>query len=191
MSRGFFTNIHIRRANQATLEQELSDAFDKYSDMLYRHALLRVSNAEQAEDLMQDTFMKCWDYACKHKKVSNWRALLYKIINNLIIDYYRKKKSSSLDMLLEKEGVNDGSFTDLIDEPNIAEQIDMANDIKILKENLNKLQQQDKDIVILRMIDKLSAKEVAKLLNITPNSVHVRLHRALKMLKVYYKDTVL
>ena len=64
---------------------------------------------------MQDTFCKSWDYIQKGGEVRNYKPFLYRILNNLIIDEYRKKKSVSLDEILERDGVTEGNCDELFD----------------------------------------------------------------------------
>lgn len=55
-----------------------------------------------SEDLVQVTFMKTWSYLVKGGKIDVMKGFLYHVLNNLIVDEYRKHKTSSLDLLLEK-----------------------------------------------------------------------------------------
>jgi len=129
--------------------------------------------------------MKTWDYARKEKSIKNWRALLYRILNNLIIDEYRKKKSVSLDALLEEEGATESHFEELsiggLDEEEA--RLDSLKRVDSLHEVLDKLTEEERDIVTIRIVDDLSASEAAEILNIKTNLVHVRLHRALAKIK--------
>jgi len=186
MGRSFFTKKQDAQSVQEKLERELSQAFDEYADALYRHAFFRTSDAEQSQDLVQQAFMKAWDSARNAGEVSNWRALLYKIMNNLIIDYYRKKKTLSLDKMLEEDEVPEGAIDGLVQDADFETKFDRAQDLERLSATLNSLQEQDKNIIIMRVIDNMPAKEVAKILDIKENAVHTRLHRALAKLKATF-----
>ena len=76
-------------------EKAFLEAFESYSDALFRHASFRISDRERAYDLTQDTFLKAWDYLAGGGTVKQYKSFLYRILHNLIIDEYRKKKSSS------------------------------------------------------------------------------------------------
>jgi len=186
MGRSFFTKKQDAQSVQEKLEREFSQAFDEYADALYRHAFFRTNNAEQSQDLVQQAFMKSWDSARKSGKVSNWRALLYKIMNNLIIDYYRKRKDLSLDKILEEDEMPEGAIDGLVQDADFESEFDKAEELKKLSAELNSLQENDKNIIIMRVIDNMPAKEVAKILDIKENAVHTRLHRALERLKAKF-----
>ena len=76
-------------------------AFEEYSDALFRHASLRVSDRERSVDLVHDTFTTVWGYVRGGHEIEQFRPFLYKVLNNLIIDEYRKRKEASLDAILE------------------------------------------------------------------------------------------
>ncbi|PIT91496.1 hypothetical protein COU17_00070 [Candidatus Kaiserbacteria bacterium CG10_big_fil_rev_8_21_14_0_10_49_17] len=168
-----------------TREEVFTSAFDEYSDALFRHCFFRISNKERAQELVQDAFMKAWDYVSGGGEVKQYRPFLYKVLNNLIVDEYRKKKSSSLDALLEQDGVSEGSFDDL-HSGSLAEveaQVDARRDAEEFTEALKELPEKYRTVVTLRYIDGLQPKEIADLLEETQNVVSVRIHRGVEQLK--------
>jgi DNA-directed RNA polymerase specialized sigma24 family protein len=87
-------------------EERFLHAFEEYGDALFRHAMVRISDRERAIDLVHDTFTKVWSYVKNGHAVEQYRPFLYKVLNNLIIDEYRKQREQSLDALLAQEGGN-------------------------------------------------------------------------------------
>src|SRR5690242_12894969 len=83
------------------IEQQFLKAFDELSEPLFRHLYFRVYSKQRAEELLQDTFMKTWNYLRGGKEVENLKAFLYRVANNLAIDESRKHKEQSLETLLE------------------------------------------------------------------------------------------
>ncbi len=162
-------------------EASFLKAFDEYNDALFRHALLRVSNREKAIDLVHDTFTKVWTYLRGGYEIDNFRPFLYKVLNNLIIDEYRRRKESSLDALLEIDGVDEGSFDDLSE--STAEALAATIDGKKAFELLEEMPDQYKEVIILRFVDQLGPREISELIEESENVVSVRIHRGLKMLR--------
>mgnify|MGYP001611970769 CR=1 FL=1 len=162
-------------------EQTYLEAYDKYADAIYRHCFFRVFSKEKAEELAQDTFMKTWEYLADGKEVENLRAFLYRVANNLIIDYSRKKKEERLDSLLETspdmEPAYDGR--DNLESDELAREV--LSKFKDLRES-------DRDILTMRFVDELDLREIAEALEITPNNVSVRLNRAVKALREQLDD---
>ena len=89
-------------AEKLNLQLVMTAAHADFEKDLTRHAQFRASDAMVCEDLVQDTFMKTWVYLVKAGKIDLMKPFLYHILNCLIIDEYRKKKSTSLDVLLDK-----------------------------------------------------------------------------------------
>ncbi len=158
-------------------------AFDKYADALFRYACMRLSNRDRATDLTQDTFIKVWDHICAGNDISNWKAFLYRVLNNLIIDEYRRSKSDSLDTLLESDF---GSGNVLLSVGSRREKEETLDDellIEKVRALIPKLPENYRLALSLRYVDNLTPKEVAHVLGISENSASVRIHRAVARLR--------
>ena len=82
----------------------LTDAYAQYMKELKVSAFYKVHDTALSEDLVQDTFMKTWLYLVKGGKIKMMRAFLYHVLNNLVVDEYRRQKNKavSLDVIAEK-----------------------------------------------------------------------------------------
>jgi RNA polymerase sigma-70 factor (ECF subfamily) len=161
-------------------ERKYLDSYDEYADAIFRYCYFKVSDYDQARDLTQDTFMKVWQEVRTGTEIENHRAYLYRIATNLVIDYYRKKKTSSLDVLTE-------AGFDPSDERNKTVLEDKV-EVRIVKEVLQKLDDKYREPVFLRYIEEMSPKEIAKILDLSENVVSVRIHRGLKQLQELMKE---
>ena len=165
------------------LEDAFVEAFDTYADALFRHACFRVGSRERATDLSQEAFIKTWDYVRGGGEVRHWKSFLYHVLNNLIIDSYRKAKEESLDALLEYDVpahsalVADGSRTET--ENRFDEQLLMEK----VRAHIPRLPETYRLPVTLRYVDGFSPKEIAALLNLSENVVSVRIHRGVAQLR--------
>lgn len=162
-------------------EERFLQAFDEYGDALFRHAYIRVSDREKAIDLVHDTYTKVWSYVRAGHEIESFRPFLYKVLNNLIVDEYRKRKESSLDAILDQEGVSEGVFNELTEDntDSLVAELDGRRAFELLKT----LSDEYREVVTLRFVDGLGPKEIAELIEETENVVSVRLHRALKALR--------
>lgn len=156
-------------------------AFEEYSDALFRHAFLRISDREKAIDVVHDTYTKVWSYVRSGHEVETFRPFLYKVLNNLIIDEYRKTKEASLDALLDIDGVDEGSFDDLTS--NTVESLAATLDGKQAFALLEELPDVYREVIVLRFVDELGPKEISNLIEESENVVSVRLHRGLRLLR--------
>src|ERR1700685_683804 len=88
----------------ARVEREFMLAYEDHADALFRHVLLRVREREKAKDIVQDAFSKTWIYLSEGNTIDHIKAFLFRVANNLIVDWARKKKSSSLDIMMDEDG---------------------------------------------------------------------------------------
>src|SRR3989344_7048872 len=79
----------------------LTEAHGNYNTKLNAHAFFKTNDHSIGEGLVQDTFIKTWKYLVKGGKIDVMKAFLYHILNQLIIDHYRKHTTESLDGLQE------------------------------------------------------------------------------------------
>ncbi len=157
-------------------EKAFIKAYDDYADAIYRYSYLRTSSKEQAEDVTQETFVKTWRYLAEGNVVENIRALLYKIATNVIIDQSRKKKEERLDLLLEDKKIPEPSHEGHKD----MERMTLLHEVR---EVIDELGDEDKEMIIWRYWDDLDPKEIAEITGLTPNHVSVKIHRAMKSLQ--------
>ncbi|PIR82345.1 hypothetical protein COU20_02885 [Candidatus Kaiserbacteria bacterium CG10_big_fil_rev_8_21_14_0_10_59_10] len=173
----------MQRTPHEEQEAVFLKAFSEYSDKLFRHAVYRTGNRERAVELAQDTFLKAWDYVQKGGEVRQLRSFLYRILNNLIIDEYRKSKEQSLDELLEDDT---GALERTMSEGDVAEAeetLDKNAAVGRIREIIPRLPEAYRTAVTLRYVDGLTPKEIAALLNVSENVVSVRIHRGVAKLK--------
>jgi DNA-directed RNA polymerase specialized sigma24 family protein len=87
---------------ELTLQSTLTSAHLNYGEKLNTHAFFKLNDHALSEDLVQDTFIKTWKYLVKGGKIDIMKSFLYHILNDLIVDEYRKHKITSLESLSKK-----------------------------------------------------------------------------------------
>jgi RNA polymerase sigma-70 factor (ECF subfamily) len=121
--------------------------------------------------------MKTWLYLVKGGKIDMMKAFLYHILNNLIIDEYRKRKTSSLDTLLEKGFEPSTGNTD-----QLINTLDGKTALLLIK----RLPEAYRKIMRMRYIQDLSIQEISLITGQSKNNIAVKLHRGLEKLKILY-----
>lgn len=164
-----------------TQEASFLKAFDEYADALFRHASYRLSDRERAIEIVHDTFTKVWGYIKKGHHIDAYKPFLYRVLNNLIIDEYRRRKELSLDAILDEEYAAEGAIDDLT--TGGIEELTFSLDAKRAADLLAEVPVMYREVLVLRYIDGLGPKEISGLLEETENIVSVRIHRGLKMLR--------
>jgi len=161
-------------------EKAFLEAFDQHADALYRHCYFRVSDPETARDIVSETFTKTWDYLVKGNTIENMRPFLYRTLNHLIIDEYRRKSAESLDALLDEHEVPESAFEELVE--GSRDDIEFALDARQVHELVRSMPAQYRDVVVMRYFDGLPPAEIAELTQQPVNTVSVRIHRGLAWL---------
>lgn len=163
--------------------QDFEKIYLKYSDKIYRYVYLNTSDPYLSEDITSETFLRIWKNWEKIKP-DFMQALLYKTAKNILIDHYRKHgniKKVSLEETLEK-GIEPSYDEDLIERITNDENIKRVNQaIKTLPDNL-------KEVLILRFINDLSAKEAAEIMDTSEVNIRVLQYRGLKQLRKVIKN---
>ncbi|MDO8564374.1 MAG: RNA polymerase sigma factor [bacterium] len=156
---------------------QFTNLYKKEADAVFRFCILRISDREQAVDLTQEAFLRLWNTLLSETEIKNYRAFLFTIARNLIIDWYRKKKSISLDALTDAE---DGGF-DFPDDSHEKTTAD-AEKTQLLR-NLNAIDPLLREAVYLRFVEGLSPQEIAKVLHVSVNAASVRISRGIAQLR--------
>lgn len=161
-------------------EKLFLEAFDQFADALYRHCYFRISDKERAKDLVSETFTRTWDYVVKGNTVNEFKPFLYRTLNHLIIDEYRKKRVESLDALLEDAAVPESAFHELVE--GHREDVEMKLDAQLIPALLERMPQSYREVVVMRYVDGMMPAEIADALGESVNVVSVRIHRGIAWL---------
>ncbi len=151
----------------------------RYSSNVYSYILMMVKNQDLAKDFLQETFIKVFE-SIKNGKYTDRGAFLYwviRIAHNLVIDYYRRNKNFPTVS-------NDAAEYDLFNSPKFADkniedllvEMQTHNDLRDL---IEKLPREQKEVVLLRHYGGLSFKEIAKITNVSINTALGRMRYAL------------
>ncbi len=171
-------------ADQATFAEQAMP----YMDQLYSHALRMTRNAADAEDLVQETYLKGYRGFGGFKEGTNLRAWLFRILTNSYINSYRKKQrrpdESDLDnvedlYLYRRLG---GAETAALGRSAEDELIETLTEAEV-KQAIEDLPEQYRDAVLLADVEGFAYKEIAEILDVPIGTVMSRLHRGRKRLQ--------
>ncbi|MDP8224288.1 MAG: sigma-70 family RNA polymerase sigma factor [Candidatus Lernaella stagnicola] len=160
---------------------------DQYGNYLYRYAMYRLGNPDTAEELVQETFIAALKSRENFSGKSSERTWLVGILKHKIIDHLRKiyreralVEELGTDVTLEGEFRSDGHWADGPQkwDTDPMEVINQKQFWETLQSCLEGLPKETAQAYVLREVDGLSSEEICKVMNITPNNLWVRLHRA-------------
>ena len=156
------------------IQKQFLEAYDLFADDLFRYCYFKISDREGALDMVQDVFMKAWQYLEKGNVIDQFRPFLYRLAHNLVIDLYRKKSGNKTPVSLDT--MNEAGF-DPVDskaDATIHAQIEEAMAL------LDRLSEEDRELIVFRYVSDVSPKEIALLWQETENNISVKIHRAIK-----------
>lgn len=166
-------------------KQAFAELVDQNSERIYRLALKMTGNSQDAEDVLQETFIKAFNHIESFEgrsKVSTW---LYRIAVNESLMLLRKRKDGIID-------IDAGVKTDngdilprqIIDWCCLPEKELMSGEAREhIKQAIRKLSDANRAAFLLRDVEGLSTRETAKALDISESAVKVRLMRARMQLR--------
>lgn len=156
----------------------LSVAHKDYGKMLNAYARFKISDRSTGEDLVQDTFLKTWAYLARGGEIHVMKSFLYHVLNNLIVDEYRKRKATSLDVLLENGYEPSFDYS-----KNLYDRIDGRAALLLIPH----LPQRYQKVMYMRYVQDLTLKEMSFVTGQSRNTMAVQLHRGIHKLKVLYE----
>jgi RNA polymerase sigma factor (sigma-70 family) len=149
-------------------ERDYNDCVTRYADNVYRFILKNLRHEEDAQDVVQSAFEKMWKNR-ENIVAATAKAYLFTVAHNQMIDHLRKVKRISLkEEFNEQDKVMDQQQQDLK---------------KILGEALNRLNETQRSLVMLKDYEGYSYEEIGKIMGLSESQVKVYLHRARVQLK--------
>jgi RNA polymerase sigma-70 factor (ECF subfamily) len=155
-----------------------------HMDLLYSFALRTTGNPDDAEDLLQETFLKAFRFWDKYEKGTNIRAWLFRIMRNSYINRYRRdsRDRGTVDYN-EIENFYD-SIREGSTDPNDLEKKMYGNMLgDEVTKALDALPEEFRTVVILCDIEGLTYEEIAEFIECPIGTVRSRLHRGRKLLQ--------
>ncbi|MDG2206741.1 MAG: sigma-70 family RNA polymerase sigma factor [Pirellulales bacterium] len=170
----------VSEDDQEIIEATLNgckDAFgelvEKYQQRLYG-SIVHLFGVRDAEDIVQETFLKAFKQLRKFRGTSEFYSWLYRIGYNTAVDYYKsRKRAISLDDFEENTGTHI-----LGNEQGPDEAMEEKDRVRQLQIALDALRQEHRTIIVLREKESLSYGAIADLLSIPAGTIRSRLHRA-------------
>jgi len=148
--------------------------YDFYAEKIYRFVYFRVRHKETAQDLVSQTFFKALEGIKSFDLTKgNFSSWLYRIAKNNLIDYWRTQKVH----------FDIDNLWDLSSEDNLAYDAEIKEKIQRVKECLVKLDGWHREIIIMKIWDGLTHKEISEILGKSEPSIKMTFSRAMGKLR--------
>ena len=159
------------------------DLVAAYEKNVYNLALRMTGNAQDAEDMAQEAFIKAYNSLSSFRGESKFSVWLYRIVSNVCLDFLRKKnKQGTVSLSVEDDDGEDSQ----LDLPDLSQSPEELLEKKLTREavqrGLKALPEDARQILLLREIQGLSYEEIGQTLGLESGTVKSRIFRARKKL---------
>ncbi|MFQ5823723.1 MAG: sigma-70 family RNA polymerase sigma factor [bacterium] len=172
-------------------KKEFQELSFELMDSLYNTAFRMTRNELDAEDLVQDVYVRAFRFFHKFNKGTNFKAWIFKILTNTYINQYRKKTRAPLQVDFDKIEYN-YIESEKEYQPQIIENFYDLNTDDIfddeIKTALGQLPDEFRIVVILADVEGFSYKEIAQIVGCPIGTVMSRLSRGRRQLQTYLKE---
>jgi RNA polymerase sigma-70 factor (ECF subfamily) len=164
------------------MDSVFDELYQKYHQDVFQFLFYMVRNKEQAEDLVQEVYIRVFKSYNRFEGKSSQKTWLFSIARNVAIDFFRKQKGWK-ERILEKF---DWSTNQVKDQNPIPDEIAIQREeIRHVYQCLEYCTVDQRAVIILRFFHDLSIIETAEALSWTESKVKTTQHRSLKLLKKY------
>lgn len=152
------------------------DLYELHLEEMYRYVRYRINHEQDAEDLTEQVFLKAWAGLSGYRGEVPFKAWIYRIARNTVVDHYRTRKAESplMEWALPPNGKGQPEESALAQETT-----------QLLAQAISRQSALHQDVLVMRFINGLSTEETARILERSAGAIRVLQHRALKSLKSY------
>jgi RNA polymerase sigma-70 factor (ECF subfamily) len=156
-------------------EQAFSTLYDTYLDSIYRFIYLRVEDQQTAEDITSTVFLRAWEKLDKYEfRGVPFRAWLFRIARNAVIDHYRtRKESAPLEAVIN---THDESAI------SVSQKVGLHIEAEKVMACMQQLTEDQRNVLTLKVVHGFSTEEVAKTLGKRQGAVRALQMRGLQAL---------
>lgn len=147
-----------------------------YSSRLYRMAFRLMNNREEAEDIVQEVYVKLWGMRNELNKYNSIEALSIRITRNLCLDQLRRRKVNQNALKEEKLKEESYSITP-------AEDLEKKEEIELIHTLIAALPEPQRSLVYLRHLEGKEYEEISEMVNMNVNAIRVSISRARKQMR--------
>jgi len=171
-------------------EAAYRELIGRYQRQVFSLALRMVRQAQDAEDLTQETFVRMFRALDRYDPARPFEAWLFTIASRLCIDHIRRHRVRPIPLVQREFGTGEERTLD-VEDPGLgpAELASHAEEERRAADLIDSLPPHYRVVVILRHQQDLSYEEIAVTLHLPLGTVKARIHRARALLKRYLEDS--
>jgi RNA polymerase sigma factor (sigma-70 family) len=156
-------------------KQAYSHIINKYKNRLYATILRMTKNPQDAQDLVQDAFIKVYRNLDKYDASGSFSSWLYRVSINHCMDEFRKKRYSTVQVEIDETKVVNREHPEVV--------FLKKEKSRQLERLISTLPEDERLIILLRYINEISYEEIGEMIDVPLSTVRNKLHRAKKKMR--------
>jgi len=163
----------------------------RHKQNVFRFVLSKVKDRELASDLTQDVFVKLFKAADLYQSTGKFRSWLFRMAQNICIDYHRKQQKASILSLHNKSGTdNELTLIDQIEDEttNPEKETEFTELQEVIEQAFDSLPDKQRTALVLCQYHGMSYQEIASIQNVPVGTVKSRIHNALIKVRDFLKE---
>jgi len=149
---------------------------------LFRVAFRLLGNSDDAEDIVQEAYLKLWNKRYELDEINNPESFSVTILKNLCFDYLRSNKHYINNQSIEE--------LNIIEDNSLSDEIECRDEFKLIKKLIVQLPPQQQKVMALRHINDCSLKEIEIITGLNSINVRTLLSRARKKIREQFEKKV-
>jgi RNA polymerase sigma-70 factor (ECF subfamily) len=174
---------------QAGNESAFRTIVSRFKNPLMNYAFRFVGNMDDAQDIVQETFIRLYRNRHAYRPVAKFSTWLYTVSGNLARTHLRRKKLGTIFSIFHRRGEEGEREHEIPDNRYSADrELEQSDTAEIVHQALSLLDSKHREIIILSDIQELSYEEICEITGLKMGTVKSRLNRARAQLKILLKD---
>jgi RNA polymerase sigma-70 factor (ECF subfamily) len=160
---------------------KLDELYDRYGEKMYHYLALRLGSAEDAEDILQEAFCRLARYSVRWALIRSPQAFIFKVLRNEANRHLARHIKQRASDQANSEGF--GGFASVIERPD-------GNSATVVARALAELPDDQKEIIILKIFQDLTFKEIASICGLSINTAASRYRYGIDKLRAFLEGKV-
>ena len=157
----------------------LEELYDRFGEKLYHYLVLKLGSCQDAEDILQEAFYRFARYSVRWKMIRNPRAFVFKVARNEANRFLKRKIEQHKTLQLNLDSKK--AIASVIQGPDESSE-------KLLAESLARLPEDQREIVLLKVFEGMTFKEIARLCGLSVNTAASRYRYGLSKLRLSLEE---
>ena len=157
----------------------LEELYDRYGDKLYHYLVVRLGSCQDAEDILQEAFYRFARYSVRWKMVKNPKAFVFKVARNESNRFLKRKIAQQKTMQMNPDNKN--PIASVIQGPDESSE-------KLLAESLARLPDDQREVILLKVFEEMTFKEIARICKLSVNTAASRYRYGVSKLRLFLEE---